>query len=391
MSLPVFHRTALAEKIARQVLTTGIGTASSSGLFLAAPRRTGKSTFVREDLRPALSKAGAVVMYVDLWSNKQTDPGILIVNTVREELAKHEGVVTRLAKSAGMDKVSVGGVAFSLDRIGLGKEVSLSTALAALSDEVKAPIALLIDEAQHSITTDAGYAALFALKAARDELNSSEHHGLRIVATGSNRDKLAMLRNSKDQAFFGAPLVSFPTLGREYVEWFCSGVDLSANLDVDQVFQLFTEASFRPEILAAAADDLRFNFDLGSADVAEEFGKAVSSQIEAADAQTMRVIRSLTPLQSAVLRVLTVQAEQYAPFYEESMTLYSDALKKMAPEESLVPDISNVQQSLAALQDKGLVWREKRGVYALEESTTAELLKAQGLLDIFKSKGPSGP
>lgn len=391
MSLPVFHRTALAEKIARLVLTTGIGTASSSGLFLAAPRRTGKSTFVREDLRPALSKAGAVVMYVDLWANKQTDPGILIVNTVREELAKHEGIVTRLAKSAGMDKVSVGGIAFSLDRIGLGKEVSLSTALAALSDEVKAPIALLIDEAQHSITTDAGYSALFALKAARDELNSSDHYGLRIVATGSNRDKLAMLRNSKDQAFFGAPLVSFPTLGREYVEWFCSGVDLSAKLDVDRVFQLFADASFRPEILAAAADDLRFNFDLGSAGVAEEFGKAVSAQIEAADAQTMRVIRSLTPLQSVVLRVLTVQAEQYAPFDEESMTLYKNALKKMAPEERLIPDLSNVQQSLAALQEKGLVWREKRGVYALEESTTAELLKARGLLDIFKSKGPSGP
>ena len=76
---------------------------------------------------------------------------------------------------------------------------------------------LIIDEAQHAITTDKGYDALYALKAARDELNSSRHHGLRIVATGSNRDKLAMLRNSKDQAFFGAPLQPFPQIGRAHV------------------------------------------------------------------------------------------------------------------------------------------------------------------------------
>jgi hypothetical protein len=74
---------------------------------------------------------------------------------------------------------------------------------------------------------------LFALKAARDELNSSEHFGLRIVATGSNRDKLAMLRNSKDQAFFGAPLVAFPALDAGYIQWFCKGVGLAGPLEPD--------------------------------------------------------------------------------------------------------------------------------------------------------------
>ncbi|MEX5618452.1 ATP-binding protein, partial [Pseudomonas syringae] len=85
---------------------------------------------------------------------------------------------------------------------------------------------LMIDEAQHAITTEAGVAALFALKAARDELNSSRHHGLRIVCTGSNRDKLAMLRNSKDQAFFGASMVPFPTLDQNYIDWLCANIDL---------------------------------------------------------------------------------------------------------------------------------------------------------------------
>lgn len=147
MSSLVFSRKALAQRMAMTVFTDAVGPASSSGLFLAAPRRTGKSTFWREDLRPALQSAGALVLYVDLWADKKADLGQLIVASVRSELAKHEGVVARLAKSAGMGKVSVAGLAFSVDGIGLGSQVSLSQALAALSDEVRQPIVLIIDEA----------------------------------------------------------------------------------------------------------------------------------------------------------------------------------------------------------------------------------------------------
>lgn len=382
MADTVFHRTHLAEQMVKGIMASAVGSASASGLFLAAPRRTGKSTFVREDLRPALKRYGATVIYVDLWANKQADPGAVIVAAVRAELAEHEGIVTRLAKSSGMEKITVGGVAFSLDRVGLGKEISLSAALAALSDETKKPIVLLIDEAQHSIITDGGYDALFALKAARDELNSSEHYGLRIVATGSNRDKLAMLRNSKDQAFFGAPLVAFPTLGADYIQWFCAGVGLAGPLDPTKVMTLFERAGHRPEILGAAADSIRFDFSVKPADANAEFAKAVEQQIEEADFQTLRVINALTPLQSAVLRVLASEGDQYAPFDMRTMERYRATLSTLAPHETTVPEVSNVQAALGALQEKSLVWKEKRGVYSLEESTTAKVMREHGLLDL---------
>ena len=375
MSRLIFSRKALAQRMATTVLTDAVGSASSSGLFLAAPRRTGKSTFLRENLRPALQSAGALVLYVDLWADKKADPGQLIVASVRSELAKHEGVVARLAKSAGMEKVSIAGLAFSVDRIGLGSQVSLSQALAALSDEVKQPIVLIIDEAQHAITTDLGYDALFALKAARDELNSSKYHGLRVVATGSNRDKLAMLRSSKDQAFFGAPLVAFPALGKDYIEWFCAGVNLPAALNAGEVNTLFKRAAYRPEILGAAADALRFDFALNAEDVPQRFTEAVLDQIEAVDAQTLRIIHALTPLQSAVLRVLAEQAGRYSPFEDATVAAYQAVLSRIAPQETVRADVSNVQQALIALQDKALVWKEKRGVYALEDSTLADLLR----------------
>jgi hypothetical protein len=56
----LFHRPELAQKLAKQVLMAGVGSAASSGVFLASPRRTGKSTFIREDLRPAFEAEGVI-------------------------------------------------------------------------------------------------------------------------------------------------------------------------------------------------------------------------------------------------------------------------------------------------------------------------------------------
>nr|WP_315244214.1 ATP-binding protein [uncultured Albidiferax sp.] len=378
---PFFQRHTLAARIALQVLTTDAGSASGSGLFLAAPRRTGKSTFVREDLRPQLEHSGALVLYVDLWADRSADPGAVIVGAVRAELGKHAGVLERLARSAGMDKVSVGGMAFSLDRVGLGADISLSGAFAALSDEVKKPIVLIIDEAQHAISTDSGARALFALKAARDELNSTRHHGLRIVATGSNRDKLAMLRAGRDQAFYGAPLVNFPHLDLQYVQWFCAGAQSIGTLDPAQVYQDFERAGYRPEVLGAALDTLRFDFELLPAAAPQRFHDAVSEQMAMSDEQTLRVIRALTPLQSAVLRVLVARGDQYAPFEAATIAAYQAVHDQLEGKSRVTTvEVPNVQQALAALQDKALVWRETRGVYALEESTIAELMERSGLL-----------
>ena len=157
MSQDIFHRPKVAESIASMVLEASSTSGYASGLFLAAPRRTGKSTFLREDLRPQLEAQGALVLYADLWEDRQADPGDVIVKSVRAELARHAGVVAKLARSVGLEKVTVAGaLTMTLDRVGLGADVSLAAALSELSDATRQPIVLLIDEAQHAITTQAG-------------------------------------------------------------------------------------------------------------------------------------------------------------------------------------------------------------------------------------------
>jgi hypothetical protein len=382
MNEVVYHRPELAARLAKLIMQVAVGSSASSGVFLAAPRRTGKSTFAREDLRPALEKAGAIVLYADLWQDLTKDPGLVIVEAVREAVGRSDGFITRLAKATGIEKVAVGGLNFSLDKIGLGKDIDLTTALVALSDESQKLIVLMIDEAQHAITTEAGVAALFALKAARDELNSSRHHGLRVVCTGSNRDKLAMLRNSKDQAFFGASMVPFPTLDRNYIDWLCDHIDLPSPLDPAEVYELFKESGYRPELLGAAADAIRFDFFIDPENVRERFAELVRAQADELNANLKKVLHSLTPIQSAVIRVMGSMGDGYAPFEAPTMDLYAAAMKQAGIAQTTIKvEVPGVQQALIALQEKNLVWKASRGVYAVEEHVIVDLLRADGLLE----------
>jgi len=378
----LYHRPALAARLSKLIMQVAVGSAASSGVFLAAPRRTGKSTFAREDLRPALEAAGAIVLYADLWKDLTKDPGEVIVEAIQEAVGRSEGFIARLAKASGMDKVNVGGLSFNLDKIGLGKGIDLTQALVALSAESRQMIVLIVDEAQHAITTDLGVGALFALKAARDELNSSKHHGLRIVCTGSNRDKLAMLRNSKDQAFFGASMVQFPTLDKDFIEWFCANLDLQHPLDPSQVFTLFQESGYRPELLGAAADEIRFDFALPDEEIPARFAALVRAQADELNANLKKVLHSLTPIQSAVIRVMSAKGEDYAPFEAATLGLYTKAMEQAGLDvgESAV-EVPGVQQALIALQEKKLVWKASRGIYAVDEQVIVELLRAGGMLE----------
>ncbi len=71
-----FKRTHLAKAYCDSLEGKGIANASS-GLFLAGPRRVGKSTFLIEDLIPEAKARKWLTIYVDLWSNKLADPALM--------------------------------------------------------------------------------------------------------------------------------------------------------------------------------------------------------------------------------------------------------------------------------------------------------------------------
>lgn len=116
-------------------------------------RRTGKSTFLQDKLRPALEKHGMVVVYVDLWSDKNRDPADLIAAAIGKTLGRHLGLVARAVKSAGVDQLNIAG-ALHIDTAKIGKVdgLPLNDALRQLASAAGNPVALIIDEARHALT-----------------------------------------------------------------------------------------------------------------------------------------------------------------------------------------------------------------------------------------------
>ena len=108
----IFHRQELASNLANYLVSAD----GSSGLFVAAPRRTGKSTFIREDLIPQLKLMRAEVVYADLLEDKVANPGHVIVNAIRESIFKFD------AKRTGKgETITNGSSSFS----SIGQEIKL--------------------------------------------------------------------------------------------------------------------------------------------------------------------------------------------------------------------------------------------------------------------------
>ncbi|PSJ19590.1 ATPase, partial [Halomonas sp. ND22Bw] len=59
-----------------------------SGVFLSGIRRIGKTTFIRQDFVPALLDLGALVLYVDLWTDRSRPPMALMQDAVRAAAAE---------------------------------------------------------------------------------------------------------------------------------------------------------------------------------------------------------------------------------------------------------------------------------------------------------------
>lgn len=386
MSVPIFHRTALAEVIANRTLSPK----GLSGVFLAAPRRTGKSTLINEDIVPYLTSKGVEVIYVDLWSDRSRDPGDLISEAIRQHLQKREGVILQWARKGGLDKVNVGGLQLDIAKVGIGSGKTIAQAFSELSDATKSMIVLVIDEAQHAITTEAGATALFALKATRDLLNGSAHHGFRLIATGSNRDKLSLLVNGKDQAFLNAALVDLEPLGDDFLTWEMAQFEGRFHPSMPVLRDTFNTCGNKPELLRKALDDLAFRSDVNAANVDAVFQQGLEKIMREAKEGFLRQVNSLPPLQAAVLYVMARTGVKFAPFRPPTMQMYADVCQTISVDEPKV-ETTSVQYALDALRTKMLIWSSARGVYSIEDTQhTVWLIEDANEQGLFANAGKAG-
>ncbi|MFT3741339.1 MAG: AAA family ATPase [Gammaproteobacteria bacterium] len=366
-----FRRAHLAQAYCDSLQGKGIANATS-GLFLAGPRRVGKSTFLINDLIPEAKTRGWQVIYVDLWGDKQADPFLLITEAIKSSMTQQKGKLAKLAQKVQAKMVILKTLELDFSKPGLPENTTLVDLLNDLAQLSTKPILLMIDEAQHAVMTQNGLNAMFALKSARDQMNIPlKTPRLMLVLTGSNRDKLAQLVIKKDQPFFGSEITAFPLLGEDYIDFFTTKVNqsLAANNQFTQeaIWEAFQLIGYRPEILRQIIGRVAINHDASAlSDLLKHDTFIWRSQIWEEFANSFY---QLPPLHQAILRALIEKGVMWSPFSEEAMRYYKQVLK----ESNLA--ISSVQTAIQSLREQGFIWQSSRGTYALEDESFVEWFK----------------
>jgi len=244
-------------------------------------------------------------------------------------------------------------------------------------------IVLIVDEAQHALNSESGLNAMYALKAARDQLNGGfEDDGLRLVFTGSSRDKLSNLVLKSKQPFYGAHITPFPLLGRDFVRFIADvwngRLAVSNQFEPDDLEYAFNLVGRRPEMLNLLLTEV--SVGLGEASNLGELLRTGAINHQAgiwSDYES--AYNDLSALQQAVLEVMAervLSKAQFSPFTEQTLADMNRKLEQKNAEPNATTP--NVQKALDVLRDKELVWKASRGEYALEDSSMAEWLCRSG-------------
>jgi len=368
----VFHRRELAEQMTQQLLRPQVlQEALRSGLFLSGVRRTGKSTFLKHDLIPTLEQAGAIVIYADLWENKDTiAPTGQILKAVREKLEELKtplsAALRALGKTVSAEMAAHGlKLKFDLTKLGEAGQVSLAQAFTQLVDEAKTDLVLIVDEVQECLMDEEGQRLLHALKAARDAVNlrpSTPGHFL-FVGTGSHRALLQEMATRRKEAFFGATSHDFPVLSADYVQYLFERLRTSDTLLPSQAAAIkgFNELRNRPEDLMIALQTLN-HVEASRADRDAVFLGIVAAQRTQQADKELWALERLGPLAEVVFeRIASNSGEDVRGIYSnEARTAYANVLGKAVSTEE-------VQKAVQALQAENLVMRRGHGAYTVAD------------------------
>lgn len=367
----IFRRPELASRMASALMSHD----HASGLFLTAPRRTGKSTFIQRDLTPALEREhGALVLYADLWRRRSEDPGTVIVELINQAVKSHEDQARRMFDRLSLSRLKVPGFEWELKGERGVREPSLCESLERLSDLAKQTVVLIIDEVQQTQSTSLGRDVLYMLKSARDHLNGCDKLKFRLLATGSHHEKIVGLVLDKHQAFLGANMETMPTLGEEaYLRWerALHGPAFQPSLAV--MAQAFDICLRRPaDFHKLCRSVVTAGPGAGGTDD-DTLIRFARGQIQVEKRQLFIRLQALEPIEQVVLRLLAEDGEKFAPFFPPAKRRLNTMLAVL--EEGSRPEVSDatIRMALDRLCNAKLMWRGD-GPYVLEEMQFATWL-----------------
>ena len=348
----VFHRPAYAQDLAQQLLSPGpLDQGLRSGVFLSGIRRIGKTTFIRQDLIPALVDRGALTLYVDLWTDRPRPPMALMQEAVRRAASELADPSSTLLQQLRRVK----GVTFGVAGINLGVQVDtpgtqgsapLADVLVEFVRKAQGDVVLLIDEVQQAVATQDGQDMLFALKAARDRVNTATDlpGKLLIVGTGSHKSLVTDMATRRSQAFAGAHTALFEPLGKDYVEWFLRRVEAARLVapPLDAAFAGFKSMGSRPEELTKAVRQFQDEVAAGrSSDPSKAFATICATLAGAAAEIEIQAVEDAGEL--AILAFSRIAAGQNRGFFgADTLAAFSRVLGRDVSANDMIPAIDKL-------------------------------------------------
>lgn len=356
-------RSALSEQIAAKISTAYL-TGSATCQVWSSARHTGKSSFFHRELKPTLQEKGCHVILIDLWADRNLDPGMVLAKALNDELAIVLGEDDNSSNELPFSWITINKLKLETPGQGRRRGGTLSEVLQEIAKYTSDDLVLIVNEAQHSLETAAGCDAMAALRSAFDEMNGKgDGARFHLVLSGSHRDRLSALVAKRKAPFIGIEVKEFPRLGQYFVEELVDLLNtrLAANnqLNTEDVATAFTLLGFRPGILAQVLQDHALGQE-GSASLHDTVTEHADRLQAMVWQQHQDDYGKLTEIQRAVLLVLIEDGSGFSPFAAKTLERIGDQMGEIltAPK---------VQKALDGLRDRGIVWRPGRGSYALED------------------------
>lgn len=379
----IFQRPELAESMANQLLNPGVlDEGLRSGLFLSGLRRTGKTTFLRNDLIPALEEAGALVIYVDLWSDTLANPATLVHNAIYKTLKDLQtpgSSALEMFKRVSNVDVGVAGFkfGFKLDSIGNADGPTLAQALTEVVDQAKTDLVLIIDEVQHAISSDDGNQLLLALKAARDAINPRPNTPgyFLFIGTGSHRAQVSELTAKRNHAFSGATSAAYPLLKGDYVEFLLNRLAMTAKKEklpsLEVAIEAFNTLGNRPEEMLKALRQL-----LQQEGEPDLFLPVIASLRSAAANIELEKVEQLGSLAQAIFnKIASTEGDARGIFSIDAAAEYSKSVGREVR-------VEEIQPVVIALVAENIIMRRGHGIYAITDQFVQEIwLEERALIE----------
>ena len=337
---------------------------------------------MRSDLIPALEKEGALVIYVDLWSDTLANPATLLHDAIRKVLQELQtpasGLLEKLKRGGGVD-IGAAGLKFGFKLEGVGNVggTTLAQAFAEVVDQAKTDLVLIVDEVQHAIASEDGNQMLLALKAARDAINPRPNTPgyFLFIGTGSHRAQVSELTAKRNQAFSGATSTAYPVLKGDYVEYLLNRLAMTVSQHKLPSLKVATEAfdtlGNRPEEMLKALRQV-----LQQEGKPDLFLPVIASTLRSAAANIeLEKVEQLGSLAQAIFnKIASAAGDARGIFSADAAGEYSKAVGRDVR-------IEEIQPVVIALVAENIIMRRGHGIYAITDPFVQEIwLEEQALI-----------